>query len=239
MPEVDNAGSRRDLQLGPTEGLVHTSVGLLIDDTLIGLAFASEFKPSHLQLAKYIRDKRQTVQRGPVIRPLIHSDTLRRLMTTGELTKASLVIDAAASTILEAEGHELFRTMQVALDQEPTTRDVPIAWSPTNTTGFAQRVTERFQPLLQNPLTRRYVRQMQGKVRVPDNNRLISINVLSDHLTESISVPNPNPQSARIAIQDVLSEMEQSFNRLQNSIEESVGADLRYEVNPEQLRLMV
>lgn len=130
--------------------------------------------------------------------------------------------------------------MRVALDQEPTAREVPIAWSPANTTGFAQRVTERFQTLLQNPLTRRYVRQMQGKVRVPDNNRLISINVLSDHLTESISVPNPNPQSARIAIQDVLSEMEQSFNRLQNSIEESVGADLRYEVNPEeQLRLMV
>ena len=184
----------------------------------------------------YIRDKRLNLKPGPVIRPLIHSDTLRRLMTTGELIKASLTIEAGASTILEAENHELFESMRVALDQEPTTREIPISWLPANTTGFAQRVIERFRPLLRNSLTRRHLRQMQGKVRVPNNSKLISINVLSDQLTESFTVPNPNPQSARIAIQDVLSELEQSHYRLQNEIEESVGAELRYEVNPDQLR---
>ena len=240
LPEVDDAGSRRDLNLGPTEGLVHTAVGLLVEDTLLGLAFTNAFKPPHSQLATYIRDKRQrrqSVKQGPVIRPLIHKDTLARLRTTGELTKASLTIEADAASILEAENHELFQSMRVALDQEPTTREIPIAWSPKDTTGFGQRVIDRVRPLLQNSRTRRHLKQMQGKVRVPDNEKLITINVLSDQLTESITVPNPNPQSARIAIPDVLSEMEQSYNRLEKAIEESVGAEMRYTVES-QLRLI-
>ena len=238
LPEVDRAGRRRDLDLEPTEGLVQTIVGLLIEDGLIGLAFTNEFKPASTQLASYIRDKRAISRRGPVIRPLIHRDTLGRLVATGELVRASLTIEAGASTILEAEGHELFESMRVALDQEPTTREIPISWFPSNTTGFAQRVVERFQPLLRNPLTRRYLKQMQGKVRVPNNRRLISINVLSDHLTESFTVQHPNPQSARISMQDVLTQLEQSHQRLQNELEDAVGADLHFQVSDEQLRLI-
>ena len=242
LPEVDNAGNRRDLDLGPTEGLVHTAVGLVVEDTLLGFAFTSEFRPAHSQFANYIRDKRdrkQNFKLGPVIRPLIHKDALGRLLTTGELTRASLIIEAGAAPILEAENHELFQSMRVALDQEPTTREIPIAWSPANRTGFADRVTERFQSLLDNPLMRRYLKHMQGKISVPENKRQITINVLSDQLTELITVPNPNPQSARISIQDVIFEMEHSYDRLEKAIEDSVGAEMRYEISAEQLRLIV
>ena len=239
LPEVDSAGKRRDLILNPGEGLSHTAVCLLADDQLLSVAFTNDFKPSTRQLELYIRNKRRKkISKGPVIRPVIHKDALSRLMTTGDLVSTNLVIRSAAATILQAEGNELFASMDAALQLEPTTREVPIAWFPQNRRGFKDRVQERFGSLLNNPRAVQYVNKMQGKVRLPNETRQITIDVLSDKLTERIIVENPNPQSARLEIRDVVSEIESSFDRLSKDINDAVGAEIKYEIDSEQLILL-
>ena len=104
--------------------------------------------------------------------------------------------------------------------------------------GFKERVQERFGSLLNNPRAVPYVNKMQGKVRVPNESRQITIDILSDRLTERIIVENPNPQSARLEISDVVAEIESSFGRLSNEINEAVGAEVRYEIDSEQLMLL-
>ena len=227
LPELDSAGKRSDLILNADQGLSHTAVCLLVEDELLSIAFTNEFKPSIKQLEAYIRSKRQKrIFQGPVIRSLIHKDALSRLATAGDLVSTNLVIRAGAATILQAEGNELFPAMQAALELEPTTREIPIAWSPQNRMGFKERVLERFRPLLNNPNTLRYIDKMQGKVRIDNETRSITIDVLSDKLTERITVTNPNPQSARLEIIGVVSEIESSFTRLNQEINELVGAEI-------------
>ena len=239
LPEVDNAGKRRDLTLNPDEGLAHTAVCLLVEDELLSIAFTNDFRPSIKQLELYIKYKRQkNILQGPVIRPVIHKDALRRLITTGDLVSANLMIRAGAVTILQAEGNELFPSMQAALQLEPTTREIPLAWFPQTRTGFKERVQERFRSLLNNPRTIPHLNKMQGKVRVPNESRHITIDVLSDRLTEKITVQNPNPQSARLEIIDVVAEIEASFDRLSEDINESVGAEIKYVFDSEQLPLL-
>ena len=239
LPEVDSAGKRRDLILNPGEGLAHTAVCLLIEDKLLSIAFTNDFKPSIRQLESYIKTKRQKrISQGPVIRSVIHKDALSRLMTTGDLVGTNLVIRSGAAPTLQAEGNELFASMEAALHLEPTTREIPIAWLPQNRRGFKERVQERFGSLLNNPRTIKYVNKMQGKVRVPNEARQITIDVLSDKLTKKIIVENPNPQSARLEIRDIVPELESSFERLSDDLSKSVGAEIKYEIESEQLMLL-
>ena len=237
LPEIDNDGARRDLALGPTEGLVHTAVGLLLEDNLLGLAFASSFQPSTKQIAHYLGDKRSSSGMRPTILPLVHQDTFGRLLTSGELIKATLLVEAGAADLLRQTGHELMRTMDDALELEPTTREIPMAWSPSDTNGFAERISRRFSTLLDISGARRHVKQMKG-IAVSENERKrITIDMLSDKLTESIEVTNPNPQSARIEIPEAIEALHESYSRLSNDIESSIGAQLSVALESErQLR---
>lgn len=237
LPEIDNAGNRYDMGLVPPRGLVHTAVGLVIEDKILGLAFTNSFQPSIKNLATYIGSVRNSPTKAPVILPAMHEDALSRILNADDLTSASLVLESGARDLLLAERHELFMSMEVALEQEPTTKEVPIAWNPVNTSGFSQRTYDRYRPLLDNPVIRPLVKKMQAKARVPGENKQITINVLSDKLTESVSFENPNPQSARIDVRSVVRELEQSYNRLEDAIGESVGANIRYEISAKQLRL--
>ena len=226
LPQLEQGGCIRDLNIAPNEGLLESIHVAFFPNNIVGIDY-NHFGPRLSRLGLYLSLKSKGVIPCASFYPIIRNDIAKQLDRFGEIRLFDFKIRPSYIDIVRLADHSLAD----ALDANAKILDDPDEVSVTLKPSKESRISSRnkiinfIRSLLSREDLRENARIIQVKGKCNDTDRVETLDLLRDHLVSSKRILRMNPRSRALNPDFTFEVIAETYQELKDNLESSPGVE--------------
>lgn len=215
LPQMEQAGNIRDLELDPDTGLLETIHVVFFSDNIVGAEY-NHFGPRISSLGNFLHEKSSNAVPRATFRPILRGDAAEQLDRLTDLRVFEFsILPSYAEIVRQSQESlaDLFAANAKVLE-DPKVIQVILKPQRKAAPGFLHRMRGVLKELLSNSSLREGSDRLQVRGKCEDSGRVETIDLLKDQLISTKAIVRMNqrspalePQAAFQAIREAYREM--------------------------------
>ena len=220
LPQLERAGSIRDMMLGPDTGLLESVHVVFFSDNIVGADY-NHFGPRISRLGRYLYEKSSRAIPNVRFLPLLRDDAAAQLNRLGELRVLEISIRPAYLDYLRRASQGLWEGFkaQAELIDDPDSLQLVLKSSRGSRRSSLRKLIPDLRRLLSNNELRSGAEKLSVRGKCMDTNRVETVDLLKDKLISTKSVVRMSQQGRALDPDSTFRAIEDSYEELYDSIQ--------------------
>ncbi len=222
LPQLENAGTITDLDLGVSTGLLEAIHVVFFPNNIVGAEY-NHYGPRMSRLGNYFYTKSNHVVPDAAFRPLLRGDAVEQMSRLNEIRELSFNIRPSHIEAMSRTDNSLAEAFRAPFRvlEYPETLHLHLKPIANERRSLLDRLVSPIKELMSTPSIRDGVEKLEVRGKCSDSERVETLDLLKDQLISTVQIVRMNERSRALdtnaAFNAIYEAYEDSFDLIQSA----------------------